>query len=107
MWVNACPPNDASELVYFKQAVFFQRLPNTICDHSRVVIDRERDRAFEAVRSGDEQPEPALERVCANPCFVTRADVFAAGDDGRLDAFSAMPRDTFNVENGDRHTASL
>jgi hypothetical protein len=33
--------------------------------------------------------------------------VFAAGDDGRLDAFSAMPRDTFNVENGDRHTASL
>jgi hypothetical protein len=33
--------------------------------------------------------------------------MFAAGDDGGLDAFSAMPRDSFNVENCDRHTASL
>jgi hypothetical protein len=30
-----------------------------------------------------------------------------AGDDGRLDVFSATPRDSFNIEYCDRHTASF
>jgi hypothetical protein len=60
----------------------------------------------EAVRAGYQQPA-ALEGVGGNPWVVRRADVLAAGDDARLDAFSAMPRDAFNIENRDRHTASL
>ena len=39
--------------------------------------------------------------------FERTVGVFAATDDGRLDPFSAMSGHTFNVENGDRHTASL
>ena len=70
-------------------------------------IDGERDGALKAVGSRDEQTESSLERVGSNPSFVWQADVFPTRDDGCLDSLSAMPRDTSNVENGDRHTASL
>jgi hypothetical protein len=59
------------------------------------------------VRTRDEQTEPALERVGGDPRFIVPFDVLATRDDGRLDAFSAMSWDAFDIENGDRHTASL
>jgi hypothetical protein len=75
-----------------------KRLPNALCDHSRVVIDGECHDALEAAGARDKQTESALERVGSNPCFIRRADVFATQDNGRFDVFSAMARDTFNVE---------
>jgi hypothetical protein len=35
------------------------------------------------------------------------ADVLAASDDGRLDVMAAMTRVTFDIEDRERHTASL
>jgi hypothetical protein len=100
--------NERARLRNFSQQdLFVHRLADTICDYDRVVVDGEHYAALEAVRAGNQQTESALERVGSNPSFVRHADVFAAGDDGRLDAFSAMARDTLNVENCDRHTASL
>ena len=106
MWDQAA--NESARLRKFAEAgSLVQRLANTICDHRRVVIDCKRDGALEAVRAGNQQTESSLKRVRSNPSFVRHADMFAAGDDGSLDAFSAMPRDIFNIEDGNRHTASL
>ena len=99
--------NESARLRKFaEQDLLVQRLADTICDHSRGIVDGKRDCALEAVGSRDEQTESALERVGSNPCFVGHGGVPAAGDDGTFDAFSAMRRYTLHLENCDRHTAS-
>jgi hypothetical protein len=104
MWVNVAQKHDQLfERGIEISRVLFQRLPDTICDYSRGVIDGKRDGALEAVGSRDEQTESAPERVGSYPCFVKDADVFAAGDNGRLDVFSAMPWNSLDVEDRERH----
>ena len=71
-----------------KVELLFQRLANAICDHCRPVVDGARHGTLKPVRTGNEQAEAILERVGRNPCFVGRAEVFAAGNHRSLDAFS-------------------
>lgn len=59
------------------------------------------------MRPGDEHAKPAFEWVSGNPGFVRSLGVFAAGDDGRLDALTAVAVDPFDVEDGERQTPQL
>jgi hypothetical protein len=45
--------------------LILQRLANTTCDHSQVVVDGKRNAALEAVRSRDEQTESSLNESAA------------------------------------------
>jgi hypothetical protein len=58
-------------------------------------------------RPRNEDPVSAIERVGGDPCFVRAARVPATSDDGRLDALAAGTGDALDVEDRERHTASL
>jgi hypothetical protein len=49
-----------------RSALVFQRVPNTICDHGRLVVDGEDYDPLESERSRDEQTEAAPKRVSSN-----------------------------------------
>jgi hypothetical protein len=88
-------------------ALLVQRLPDPFRDHYRIVIYREDHNPLEAVRARDEDSESPFERVGRDPGFVRRAYVFAAGNDSSFDALAPMARDTFDIEDRERHTAQL
>ena len=45
----------------------------------------------------------AIERVGGDPCLVRSLGVLAAGNDGRLDALSAVAGNPFDIEDRERH----
>ena len=87
--------------------LLFQRLPHPLRDHGRIVADRERHSALESMRSCDEDAEPTIERVGGYPRFMRTRRVPAAGDHGRLNAFTAGAGNPLDVEDRERHTGIL
>src|ERR1035437_5222609 len=87
--------------------LLLQRLPHALRDDGRIVVDGERHGTLEPMRPGDEAPVPAIERLGGDPCFVRAARVPATSDDGCLDALATGTGYTFDVENRERHKASL
>jgi len=49
-------------------------------------VDSERDRPFEALRPGDENPDAAAERVRGDPGFERLSEALPGGLGGRIDA---------------------
>jgi hypothetical protein len=78
--------------------LLLHRLPDPLCDNSRIVVDGERRGALKSMRSRYEDAKPALERVSGNPRFVRASRVPAASDHGRLNALTAGARNALDVE---------
>ena len=87
--------------------LFLHRLPYPFRDHGRIVVGGERHGALESMRPSDEDAEPAIERVGGNPRFMRTRRVPAAGDHGRLNAFTAGAGNPLDVEDRERHTGIL
>jgi hypothetical protein len=68
---------------------------NALRDYGPTVVDCGHHRSLEALRARDEDAETVMERIGGDPRFVRRADVLAASDHGRLDAFAAMVGNAF------------
>jgi hypothetical protein len=63
--------------------------------------------ALKSIRTHDEYAEPAIERVGGDPRLVRATRAPASRNHGGLDARPAVARDAFDVEDRERHTASL
>jgi hypothetical protein len=55
----------------------------------------------------DEDAESAIERVSGDPRFMWASGVSAASDHGSFDALASITGNTFDIEDRERHHASL
>jgi len=78
----------------------FYGLLDLLRDPRRGFVKSERDRPFETLRSGDQDPNAAPERVRGHPGFERLSEVLSGGLHGRLDALALGGGDSLAVENG-------
>src|ERR1035438_4814480 len=84
--------------------LLLHRLPHSLRDHGRIVVDRERHGTLESMRPRDEDAETAIERISGYPRFMRAHGVPAASDHG-LNALPAGAGNTLDVEDREWHTA--
>src|ERR1039457_1631570 len=85
----------------------FDRLPDPLRDHCRVLREVKRHGAVETLRPGDHHPYAAAEGIRGNPGFVGLGQTAAGGHHCRLDPCAPGGWDSFAVEYSQRHLKTV
>src|ERR1017187_2966545 len=83
------------------------RLPNSLCDHRRVVCNLECHGAVEPLRPRDHHPHRTSREIRGDPGLVGLGQIAAGGFDGRIDPLPLGGWDSFGVEYGEWHLRSV